>query len=63
MSFNPISIQHWLKKRFFDRNDPRARVHESTYKDNRFLDDAAIRTLESFQETDEYYYQVYCLGM
>ena len=33
------------------------------YKDNRFLDDAAIRTLESFQETDEYYYQVYCLGM
>ena len=63
LSFNPISIQHWLKKRFFDRKDPRARVHESTYKDNRFLDAAAIRTLESFQETDEYYYQVYCLGM
>lgn len=63
LTFNPISIKHWLKKRFFDRKDPRARVHESTYKDNRFLDDAAIRTLESFQETDEYYYQVYCLGM
>ena len=63
LSFNPISIQHWLKKRFFDRRDKRARVHESTYKDNRFLDAAAIRTLESFQETDEYYYQVYCLGM
>ena len=63
LTFNPISIQHWLKKRFFDRRDPRARVHESTYKDNRFLDAAAIRTLESFRETDEYYYQVYCLGM
>jgi phage terminase large subunit len=63
LSFNPISIQHWLKKRFFDRRDPRARVHESTYRDNRFLDAAAIRTLESFKETDEYYYQVYCLGM
>ena len=63
LSFNPISIQHWLKKRFFDRRDKRARVHESTYKDNRFLDAEAIRTLESFQETDEYYYQVYCLGM
>ena len=63
LTFNPISMQHWLKKRFFDRRDPRARVHESNYKDNRFLDDAAIRTLESFRETDEYYYQVYCLGM
>lgn len=63
LSFNPVSIRHWLKKRFFDQKDPRARVHESTYRDNRFLDAAAIRTLESFQETDEYYYQVYCLGM
>ena len=40
LSFNPISIQHWLKKRFFDRRDKRARVHESTYKDNRFHTDA-----------------------
>lgn len=63
LSFNPVSIRHWLKKRFFDRKDPRARVHESTYRDNRFLDAAAIRTLEGFRETDEYYYQVYCLGM
>ena len=63
ITFNPISISHWLKKRFFDRRDPRATVHESTYKDNRFLDEEAIRTLESFRDTDEYYYQVYCLGM
>lgn len=63
LSFNPISIRHWLKKRFFDRRDPRATVHESTYKDNRFLNQSAIRTLESFKETDEYYYQVYALGM
>ena len=63
LSFNPVSIRHWLKKRFFDQKDPRARVHESTYRDTRFLDAAAIRTLEGFRETDEYYYQVYCLGM
>ena len=56
ITFNPISIMHWLKRRFFDRKDKRARVHESTYKDNRFLDEEAIRTLESFKETDEYYY-------
>ncbi|MBQ8881700.1 MAG: PBSX family phage terminase large subunit [Oscillospiraceae bacterium] len=62
VSFNPISITHWLKKRFFDRKDPRATVHESTYKDNRFLTKEAIETLEAFKETDEYYYMVYCLG-
>lgn len=63
LSFNPVSIQHWLKKRFFDIADSRARTHESTYKDNRFLDEEAVRTLEAFRDTDEYYYTVYCLGM
>lgn len=63
LTFNPININHWIKKRFFDHMDERARTHESTYKDNRFLDEAASRTLEGFRLTDEYYYQVYCLGM
>ena len=34
LTFNPITITHWLKKRFFDRKDPRVRTHRSTYKDN-----------------------------
>jgi len=73
LSFNPVSALHWIKRRFFDMEirDPerlaemrrRTRIHESTYKDNRFLDPEAVRTLEGFRETDEYYYQVYCLGM
>lgn len=63
ITFNPISVTHWLKRRFFDRPDPRATLHESTYRDNRFLDAEAAATLEQFQQTDPYYYQVYCLGM
>lgn len=63
ITFNPISILHWLKRRFFDNPDGNAKIHESTYKDNRFLDEEAKRVLESFKNTDEYYYQVYCLGM
>ena len=63
LTFNPVSITHWLKARFFDRRDPRASVHETTYKDNRFLGEEAIQTLEAFKDTDEYYYQVHCLGM
>lgn len=62
LTFNPISITHWLKRRFWDTPDERARVHESTYKDNRFLIPDAIATLESFKERDEYYYMVYALG-
>lgn len=62
LTFNPISITHWLKKRFFDKSDPRATVHESTYRDNRFLTPEAVQTLEGFKDTDEYYYTVYCLG-
>lgn len=62
ISFNPISALHWLKARFFDRQDERAVTSRSTYRDNRFLDAEAIRTLEGFRETDPYYYSVYCLG-
>ncbi len=62
LSFNPVSVTHWLKRRFFDVPDPRALVHRSTYRDNRFLDAEAIATLEGFREKDPYYYQVYCLG-
>jgi phage terminase large subunit len=62
ITFNPVSILHWLKLRFFDRSDERTRTHRSTYKDNRFLDAEAIKTLEAFKDSDEYYYTVYCLG-
>jgi len=62
LTFNPISINHWLKERFWDNRDPDARLHESTYKDNRFLDPTQIKVLEGFKDTDEYYYMVYCLN-
>lgn len=62
LTFNPVSSLHWLKGRFFDREDPRARVLKTTYRDNRFLDMDYRRTLESYRESDPYYYQVYCLG-
>jgi phage terminase large subunit len=62
ISFNPIDINHWLKKRFFDRTEDNIEVFHSTYKDNDFLDDDYKRLLESYKDTDEYYYNVYCLG-
>lgn len=64
LTFNPVSILHWLKKRFFDYKDPKQRIrtHESSYQDNRFLPVEDRETLESFKDTDPYYYQVYCLN-
>jgi phage terminase large subunit len=60
LSFNPINIQHWIKKHFIDSK--LATVCFSTYKDNKFLTEDDRKALEDLQYTDEYTYEVYCLG-
>lgn len=60
LSFNPINIQHWIKGHFIDSG--LATVCFSTYKDNKFLTDADRAALEQLKLTDEYTYNVYCLG-
>ena len=60
LSFNPINIQHWIKKHFIDSG--LATVCFSTYKDNKFLTDDDRKALEDLKYTDEYTYNVYCLG-
>lgn len=62
ISFNPIDINHWLKRRFFDNPQDNICIVHSTYKDNEFLDEDYKKLLESYKDTDEYYYNVYCLG-
>ena len=60
LSFNPINIQHWIKKHFIDSG--LATVCFSTYKDNKFLTEDDRKALEDLKYTDEYTYDVYCLG-
>lgn len=62
LSFNPINISHWIKKHFIDGEKEKATVVHTTYKDNKFLTEDDKRVLESFKDTDPYYYQVYGLG-
>lgn len=57
---NPISIQHWIKHRFYDRVEDDCLTHHSTYLDNDFLDYDTIKRLEKI--TDPYYRDVYVLG-
>ena len=61
LSFNPVNINHWIKKHFIDSG--LATVCHSTYKDNKFLTEEDKKVLESFKYTDTYYYNVYCLGL
>lgn len=60
LSFNPVNIQHWIKKHFIDSG--LATVCWTTYKDNKFLTDDDRKALEDLRLIDEYTYEVYCLG-
>lgn len=60
LSFNPINIQHWVKRHFIDSG--LATVCWTTYKDNKFLTDDDRKALEDLKQIDEYTYEVYCLG-
>ena len=48
VTFNPININHWLKKKFIDNPPENCNVLKTTYKDNKFIDDEYKATLESF---------------
>ena len=60
LTMNPIWIEHWVKKRFFDKQDDTVLTHRSTYRDNKFLDKETIAKLEAI--TDPYYKMVYVEG-
>jgi len=58
--FNPIDANHWLKTEVFDSDRfPEKLVIHSTYKDNKYLDQNYINTLES---KTGYMRDVYVLG-
>ena len=62
LSFNPISEQHWLKARFFDRVNADCTTLSTTYKDNRFLSAEHGARMEQLKLVNENYYRIYALG-
>lgn len=62
LMFNPVSKVNWCYKHWFEEKDPRATVLHTTYKDNRFLPQSQIETLEGLKRVNETYYKIYCLG-
>ena len=62
MTFNPVSAQHWIKKKYFDYQDEDIFTHHSTYRENRFIDEAYHRRMERRKEQDPDGYKIYGLG-
>lgn len=61
---NPISKLNWIYKHFFEKGclEPNCLVHQSTYKDNKFVNETTVRALENYKRTNPMFYRVYCLG-
>ncbi len=62
LAFNPISINNWVKKHWFDEVKKDSLVVKTTYLDNRYIDEQYKEVLNSLKETNYELYKVYALG-
>lgn len=64
LMFNPISKRNWCYTYWGFAGEPREDTFylKTTYKDNRFLPQSYIETLESLAKYSKAHYTVYCLG-
>lgn len=62
LMFNPVSKANWVYNAFFVKNPKNTVVYQTTYKDNRFLDDLTKENIEELANRNEAYYKIYALG-
>jgi PBSX family phage terminase large subunit len=62
LSFNPVSITHWIKAKYFDTVNSLIFTHHSTYKNNLFIDPAYDLRMQMREKSDPEGYRVYGLG-
>lgn len=61
-TFNPVSSRHWIKGKYFDIIHEDIFTHQSTYLQNRFIDEAYHRRMMMRKERDPDGYRIYGLG-
>lgn len=61
-SFNPVSAQHWIKRKYWDYASEDIFKCHSTYLDNRFIDEAYHKRMLMRKEQDPDGYRIYGLG-
>lgn len=61
---NPISKVNWIYKYFFEHGckEENCVINQSTYHDNKFVNESTVRALESYKDINPMFYRVYCLG-
>lgn len=62
ITFNPWSEHHWLKRRFFDVDDPEVFTRTTNYTMNEWLDDSDKRLFETMMKMNPRRYKVAGLG-
>lgn len=63
LMFNPVSKLNWVYKYFFTGEPHRnTLIRQSSYKDNKFLDDMTRQNLEDLANRNPAYYKIYALG-
>jgi PBSX family phage terminase large subunit len=65
LSFNPININHWIKKKFFDSDDLKSDtlIHHSTFAHNDFIDKEYGDSLKKRYKHNTNAYNVKVLGL
>ena len=63
LMFNPVSKLNWVYKYFFT-GEPHKNtlIQQSSYKDNKFLDEMTRQNLEDLASRNPAYYKIYALG-
>lgn len=62
LTFNPWNKEHWLKKRFFDKDDPTVDTFTTNYMVNEFLDETDRKVFERMKNENPRKYAVAGLG-
>ncbi|HFI0031029.1 TPA: PBSX family phage terminase large subunit [Streptococcus suis] len=62
LMFNPVSKVNWVFNAFFAKRPKNTVIYQTTYKDNRFLDDVTRENIEELANRNEAYYKIYALG-
>ena len=62
LSFNPVSSQHWIKRKYWDYESEDIFKCHSTYLQNRFIDESYHKRMLMRKEQDPEGYRIYGLG-
>lgn len=62
LMFNPVSKANWTFQYFFIKQPNNTAVYQTTYRDNRFIDDTVKENIEELANRNEAYYKIYALG-